>query len=340
MKPPHAVAVAALLTLAAQSFAQSAPATVVPAQPVHADEAHAAKTKDAPVYDESADGRAQITAALWRAKKYNRRVIVQWGANWCVWCKALHRLCVTDPKVGAELASDYELIHIDVGRFDKHMDLAQELKADLKGAGLPYLTILDADGKPLANQETSSLEKPTDPAHAGEFEHMGHDPAKVITFLSRYHAPSRNANEHIAEALLQARAEHKHLLLRVASATIAARTALEHAVDRPEALKLLTKDFVDCPIDPVRDSGAAQALKTWTTDATQPKVLIVDVHSKLLAEAAIPLKALTPAPTSAEAVQPWTQGDIDQLTAALSKGAISLKPAEIESITSGLKTKS
>ena len=36
----------------------------------------------APIFDEQADGCAQIAAALARAKSENRRVLVEWGANW------------------------------------------------------------------------------------------------------------------------------------------------------------------------------------------------------------------------------------------------------------------
>ena len=39
-----------------------------------------------PLYDESADAKQQIAAALAKAKRENRRVLIQWGGNWCSWC--------------------------------------------------------------------------------------------------------------------------------------------------------------------------------------------------------------------------------------------------------------
>jgi hypothetical protein len=43
---------------------------------------------------------------------------------------------------------------------------------------VPFLTVLDAEGKPLVHQETGVLE-----------QGQGHDPAKVRAFLDRYRLP-------------------------------------------------------------------------------------------------------------------------------------------------------
>ena len=50
------------------------------------------------------------------------------------------------------------MVLVDIGRWDKNMDLASGYGADLKRHGVPFLTILDARGDVVANQETASLE--------------------------------------------------------------------------------------------------------------------------------------------------------------------------------------
>src|SRR5712671_4153672 len=75
-----------------------------------------AQSKPKPtVYDESADGGAQIAGALAKAKFAHKRVLIQWGANWCGWCIKLHELARADKDIAHELLNEYETIHVDIG---------------------------------------------------------------------------------------------------------------------------------------------------------------------------------------------------------------------------------
>src|SRR5688572_5485768 len=78
-----------------------------------------------PVYDEKADAAADIAAALARAKAENRRVLIQWGGNWCHWCIKLDGLMKKDKKISRKLMYEYDVVKVDIGRHDKHMDLAE-----------------------------------------------------------------------------------------------------------------------------------------------------------------------------------------------------------------------
>src|SRR4051812_46399202 len=66
------------------------------------------------VYDAKADGKAQIAAALAKAADAHKRVLVVFGANWCVWCHRLHGTFESDAKVAAALRANYEVVRIDV----------------------------------------------------------------------------------------------------------------------------------------------------------------------------------------------------------------------------------
>ncbi|HKB17269.1 MAG TPA: thioredoxin family protein [Planctomycetota bacterium] len=159
--------------------------------------------KPTPIYDESADARKQLDAALARAKAENKRVLLVFGANWCSWCRKLDGLFREDPEVARVLLYEYEKVLVDVGHFDKNEGLASDLGAAIRENGIPFLAILDADGKPLVNQETSSLE-------AGS----AHDPAKVKTFLEKWAAPPLDAEKVLAEAVARAGKEGKRVFLR------------------------------------------------------------------------------------------------------------------------------
>lgn len=232
---------AALLLLAAPLQAQEAAPAVAPA-PV---------ARPA-LYDEAADGRAQIDAALARAARENRRVLVQWGGNWCGWCIRLHDLCSSDKELRRKLQYEYEVVHVDIGRWDKHMDLAASYGADLKGNGVPFLTVLAADGSVLANQETGSLEA------AGEVP--GHDPAKVLAFLARHQAPYREAAELRAEALAAAARDGRQVFLHFGAPWCGWCGKLEAWMQRPEVAALLARQFVDCKVDVDRTLGGQDLL--------------------------------------------------------------------------------
>src|SRR5437899_2541719 len=162
--------------LAAMAVGVSVAAGQQPGTPPAGEQPKAEPAKVEKIYDEAADAQQLIDAALAKAKKNNRRVLIQWGANWCGWCRMLHGTFATDKAIQKKLQYEYDVVLVDVGQFDKNMERASKLGADLKKHGLPYLTVLGADGKVVANQDTGELEL------KGEVK--GHDPDKVMKFLT------------------------------------------------------------------------------------------------------------------------------------------------------------
>jgi thiol:disulfide interchange protein len=136
-----------------------------------------AEKPTAVIYDEAADGSAAVAAALTEAKRDGKRVLLQFGANWCPWCHKLHQLFGSDAAIAAELKRSYIVVMVDVNKgHNKEVDARY---GEPTKQGLPVLVVLDADGKQLTTQETGALEN--GPAH---------DPAKVLEFLKRW-SPAR-----------------------------------------------------------------------------------------------------------------------------------------------------
>jgi len=143
--------------------------TASPSAVLAADASSAERPK---IYDESADGAKQIERALADAKSGNKRVLLQFGANWCGWCHKLHRLFASDHAISERLKADYVVAMIDVNK-GHNVDLVRKYKAE--NLGLPFLVILDGDGKQLTTKNTGDLE---------EGDH--HSPDKVMSFLKMW----------------------------------------------------------------------------------------------------------------------------------------------------------
>jgi thiol:disulfide interchange protein len=133
---------------------------------------HAADTTKPPIYDESADAQKQLTAAVEQAKKENKIILLQFGANWCGWCHKLHKLFDTDQTIHSRLQKDYVVVMVDVNK-GHNSDFAAKYGADKHG--LPCIVILDSNGKHLTTKDTGELE---------ESDH--HSPEKVLAFLNQW----------------------------------------------------------------------------------------------------------------------------------------------------------
>jgi thioredoxin 1 len=111
--------------------------------------AAATKKTVAPVvlgaYDASADAEADVKHALAAAAKDGKPVLVDFGADWCPDCVVLGNLAAK-PQAAALLAK-FHVVSVDVGQFDRNVDVAERLTVDLKSSGIPALVVLDPTGK-------------------------------------------------------------------------------------------------------------------------------------------------------------------------------------------------
>lgn len=267
----------AVILAAMVSFAMPVAAQNAQAAPAAKQDAAKPATPKQPVYDESANASEQIADALRAAKRDNKRVLVQYGANWCGWCVKLAGLYKSDRDIAHELLYEYELVKIDVGRFDKNLDVVAKYGPGekLKTSGIPFLTVLDADGKVLANQESGALEQGN-----------GHDPKKVLAFLKQWQADPLDAREVLKAALTTARESDKRVFLHFGAPWCVWCRRLEAFIGRDEIAKLLAVDYVDVKIDEDRMTGGKDVEKEVREDGGGiPWYAILDADGKVLATA-------------------------------------------------------
>jgi thiol-disulfide isomerase/thioredoxin len=131
----------------------------------------AAQTPAGP-YDTKADAQKDIAAAQQRAKASKKYVMAIFGANWCKDCVVLHKL-LDEPATKSYVDAHFEVIGVDLGRFDKNMDVAKSLKVDLD-KGIPAAAFLASDGSSIGNTNNGELE-PSRNYHSEMILHFLHE---------------------------------------------------------------------------------------------------------------------------------------------------------------------
>lgn len=93
-------------------------------------------------YDEAADASAALDRALVRAKARGKRVIVDMGGNWCGDCRIL-AATMDLPEMKAFLDRHFEIVTVDVGRFDKNLQIPARYGITSRLEGVPALLVVD-----------------------------------------------------------------------------------------------------------------------------------------------------------------------------------------------------
>lgn len=107
----------------------------------------AAAHPEARPFEEAADAMAAVDAALARAERADKRVIVVMGANWCHDSRGLAGW-FGEPRFTEMLAAKYELVYVDVGHRDRNLDIGQRF--GLKTIkGTPTVLVLSPTGAVL-----------------------------------------------------------------------------------------------------------------------------------------------------------------------------------------------
>lgn len=142
-----------LLSLAAFFFAISA----IPAAAAQYGTPLPRPTEKRDLYPENVDAKAEISEALAVAKKTGKRVMLIFGGNWCYDCHVLDA-AFRSPEIAPTLNANYVVVHVNIGEYDKNLDLAEKYDVPLK-KGVPAAAVLKSDGTIVVSQKNQEFEK-------------------------------------------------------------------------------------------------------------------------------------------------------------------------------------
>jgi thiol:disulfide interchange protein len=143
-----AVAAAALAVLSTGAVAASAPRVSV-------DSINALEIPGHP-YDENADADRTVDAALARAAHDHKLVLIDLGGNWCADCRILAGV-MDLPEVRAFIDAHYEVVSVDVGRFNKNLQIPARYGITTRLEGVPAVLVVTPGGSLIDRGHVSAL---------------------------------------------------------------------------------------------------------------------------------------------------------------------------------------
>ena len=100
--------------------------------------------------------KADLAAALKTAAATHKRVLVDFGGNWCGDCQVLD-IYLHNPSNLPILDANFVLVHVNIGHMDENLDIAKEYEVPLD-KGVPALAVLTEKGKLLYSQRNGQFE--------------------------------------------------------------------------------------------------------------------------------------------------------------------------------------
>ncbi len=125
------------------------------------------------IYSETADPNADIAAALKQARAEHKRVLLDFGGDWCGDCQVLDIYFHQAPN-DALLAKNFVLVHVFIGHIDKNLEIPEKYGVAIH-KGVPALAVVSPKGETIFAQKT------------GEFENMRNMNSEAVTaFLEKW----------------------------------------------------------------------------------------------------------------------------------------------------------
>lgn len=106
-------------------------------------------------YDEQADARATVAAAKARARAHHRLLLIDLGGNWCLDCRLLAGT-MDLPELRKFLGTKYEIVTVDIGRFNKNLDIPAHYGVTNRMEGVPSVFVVDPRTDKLLNPDRTA----------------------------------------------------------------------------------------------------------------------------------------------------------------------------------------
>jgi thiol:disulfide interchange protein len=125
-------------------------------------------------YDPARDPVKDLDLAIAKANASGRRILLDIGGEWCIWCHILDDFLATNQTIGDAFAASFVIVKINWSPQNKNRKFLLRFP---EASGYPHFYVLDAAGKLLVSQDTSPLER-------GD----SYNPQKMLAFAQLWRA--------------------------------------------------------------------------------------------------------------------------------------------------------
>lgn len=133
--------------------------------------AQAAKAK---LYHPEANAKADIEAAIAKANKEGKHVLLQIGGNWCSWCIAFNKKVTETETLKNGVDKNFVTYHLNYSKENYNEDILADLGYPQR-FGFPVFVVLDGKGNRIHTQNSVYLE-----------EGKGHGEKEVLEFFTHW----------------------------------------------------------------------------------------------------------------------------------------------------------
>lgn len=107
-------------------------------------------------YSESRDPAEDLSQAIAEAQRSERRILLEIGGEWCVWCHILDDFLKEQDSIATRLKENFVVVKINVSPENENAEFMAQYP-DVEG--YPHFFVLEGNGDLLHSQNTALLEE-------------------------------------------------------------------------------------------------------------------------------------------------------------------------------------
>jgi len=123
-------------------------------------------------FDTTRDAQKDLQDAIAEAKWINKKIYVDVGGEWCIWCRRLDNFYKSNKDLQEYLDKHYVFVKINYSKENKNETVLSKFP---KIEGYPHIFILDKRGNLIKSKNAGELE-----------EGKGYNHDKIMSFLKEF----------------------------------------------------------------------------------------------------------------------------------------------------------